>query len=187
MGKEVKPLDIFFYLAYHRRMKNLNENKQAQKVIERILEIEGGYVNDPDDPGRETNFGISKNSYPDLDIAALTPEEAKEIYYRDFYLHHSLDNYPLEVAHRLMDIVVHFGVKSRALVVQVALKFLSSDIEVDGKWGPLTTKDLKEAAEKNPPALLGALQLSQGLRYLGVVQKQPEMLKYLPGFLRRLA
>ena len=33
---------------------------------------EGGYVNDPDDPGGETNYGISKRSYPDTDIASLT-------------------------------------------------------------------------------------------------------------------
>ena len=41
-------------------------------IIEVVLEHEGGYVNDPDDPGGETNFGVAKRSHPDVDIANLT-------------------------------------------------------------------------------------------------------------------
>jgi len=49
-----------------------------------VLQWEGGYSNDPEDPGKETNFGISKKSYPGLDIKNLTKEKAREIYYLDF-------------------------------------------------------------------------------------------------------
>ncbi len=52
---------------------------------------EGGYVDDPADPGGETNFGISKRSYPDLDIKALTRDEAIAIYYRDFWQKYKLE------------------------------------------------------------------------------------------------
>ncbi|MBI5843910.1 MAG: hypothetical protein HZB23_04475 [Deltaproteobacteria bacterium] len=45
---------------------------------------EGGYVNDPADPGGETRFGISRRAYPNEDIKALTRERAAEIYYRDY-------------------------------------------------------------------------------------------------------
>ena len=55
------------------------------KIIEFTLKYEGGYVNDPDDPGGETRFGISKRSYPNVDIKNLTIEEAKKIYKRDYY------------------------------------------------------------------------------------------------------
>ena len=48
-------------------------------IIEVVLHHEGGYVNDPVDPGGETNFGIAKRSHPDVDIANLTKEGAKEI------------------------------------------------------------------------------------------------------------
>ena len=41
-------------------------------IIEVVLHHEGGYVNDPDDPGGETNFGIAKRSHPDVDIKNLT-------------------------------------------------------------------------------------------------------------------
>ena len=38
------------------------------EIIEVVLHHEGGYVNDPKDPGGETNFGIAKRSHPDVDI-----------------------------------------------------------------------------------------------------------------------
>ena len=43
-------------------------------IIEVVLHHEGGYVNDPKDPGGETNFGIAKRSHPDVDIKNLTKE-----------------------------------------------------------------------------------------------------------------
>jgi len=53
-------------------------------LLEHIFKVEGGYVHDPRDPGGETNWGISKRSYPDLDIANLTRDEAAAIYERDY-------------------------------------------------------------------------------------------------------
>lgn len=50
-----------------------------------ILKAEGGYVNNSNDPGGETNYGISKRAYPKLDIANLTKEKAKEIYRTDYW------------------------------------------------------------------------------------------------------
>ena len=50
------------------------------------LHWEGGYVNDPNDPGGETNFGISKRAYPNLDIAHLTADDALKIYYNDYWV-----------------------------------------------------------------------------------------------------
>ena len=47
---------------------------------------EGGYVNDPNDPGGETKYGISKHAYPHEDIKGLTRDRAMAIYYRDFWL-----------------------------------------------------------------------------------------------------
>ena len=46
------------------------------EIIEKVLDHEGGYVNDPTDRGGETNFGIAKRFYPDVDIKNLTKEQA---------------------------------------------------------------------------------------------------------------
>ena len=56
------------------------------KAVNLVLESEGGYVNHPDDPGGETNFGISKRAYPHLNIAGLTKEQAIQIYYEDYWM-----------------------------------------------------------------------------------------------------
>ena len=37
-----------------------------ETAVNTTLQYEGGYVNDPNDPGGETNFGISKKAYPNL-------------------------------------------------------------------------------------------------------------------------
>lgn len=55
------------------------------KCVEFVLASEGGYVNDKYDAGGETKFGISKRAYPDLDIINLTIEQAKDIYYKDYW------------------------------------------------------------------------------------------------------
>ena len=47
--------------------------------------VEGGFVHHRDDPGGETKFGISKRSYPHLNIKNLTKQEAIDIYRRDFW------------------------------------------------------------------------------------------------------
>ncbi|MDI6752791.1 MAG: glycosyl hydrolase 108 family protein [Thermodesulfobacteriota bacterium] len=57
------------------------------RAIEFVLSdrIEGGYVNNPKDPGGETNFGISKRAYPKENIKALTKERAIRLYKRDYW------------------------------------------------------------------------------------------------------
>lgn len=54
-------------------------------AIDLVLKHEGGYVNDPHDPGGETNFGISKKAHPDLDISSLTRAQAGSIYQKDYW------------------------------------------------------------------------------------------------------
>lgn len=85
-----------------------------QQAIKFVLKWEGGYVDNPNDPGGETNFGISKRAYPHLDIKNLAEEQAKEIYHRDYWVKVGC----IEIAHPLdivvFDTAVNLGV-SRAL------------------------------------------------------------------------
>ena len=62
-----------------------------QQAIQFVLKHEGGYVCNPNDPGGETNYGISKQEYPDLDIKNLTVANAMDIYQRDYWDAYSLD------------------------------------------------------------------------------------------------
>lgn len=54
-------------------------------AFEALLGHEGGYVNDQNDPGGETKYGISKRAYPNVDIENLTVEQARAIYERDYW------------------------------------------------------------------------------------------------------
>ncbi len=75
--------------------------------IGHILLSEGGYVNDPNDAGGETNFGISKRAYPNIDIKALTREKAIEIYKRDYW-----EKLPKSVPNELMFTVFDMAVNA---------------------------------------------------------------------------
>lgn len=85
-----------------------NQNFEAAMTF--IFKWEGGYVWDKDDPGGETKYGISKKSYPQLDIKNLTKDQAKEIYYRDYWLKAGLDRFPQDKAIVLMNVAVNMGV-----------------------------------------------------------------------------
>lgn len=95
------------------------EDKEFQRCIKFILEqecrrkkngtLDDGYVNDPHDPGGETKYGISKKSYPKLDIRNLTLGDALDIYYRDYWYVARGEQFPLNVC--VLDCAVNQGTK----------------------------------------------------------------------------
>lgn len=102
-------------------------------AIKFVLEAEGGYTVDPNDPGGETNFGISKKAYPNVDIKNLTVEQAKDIYLKDYWKPCRCDELPREIAISLFDSAVNQGVKTAIMIMQRALK-----VKDDGVIGPIT-------------------------------------------------
>ncbi|CAN5857075.1 glycosyl hydrolase 108 family protein [soil metagenome] len=105
------------------------------QAFDRLLGHEGGYVNDPKDPGGETNWGISKRSYPGVDIRNLTRDGAKAIYLRDFWQ-------PLGEAHpaikfQVFDFAVNGGLPTGLRKLQAAI-----GVADDGHWGPMSAAAL---------------------------------------------
>lgn len=80
------------------------------RCFELVIGSEGGYVNDPRDPGGETKFGISKRAYPDIAIADLTIDAAKVIYLRDYFNKCGAAGKEFYVAYVLFDTAVLHGV-----------------------------------------------------------------------------
>ena len=74
--------------------------------IGRVLTHEGGYVLDPRDPGGETRWGISKRSYPHVDIKNLSRESAVGIYRRDFWDRVQGDKLPRSFSFQALDAAV---------------------------------------------------------------------------------
>lgn len=104
-----------------------------EKAVSLILKHEGGYVNHFSDPGGETKYGISKRSYPKLDIKNLTVEQAKDIYYHDFWLKAKCDKMKYSVAIQVFDMAVNAGVSRAIKILQKVL-----GVTQDGIIGPVT-------------------------------------------------
>ena len=106
-------------------------------AIERVLSHEGGYVNNPADPGGETQWGISKRSYPAVNIKTLTREKAKEIYKRDFWDPVAAKVTDSALCFQVMDAAVNHGSDN-------ATRFLQRAVGVadDGHFGPASAAAL---------------------------------------------
>ena len=96
-------------------------------------QIGGEYVYDARDPGGETNFGISKRSYPRVNIRDLTRDDAVAIYRRDFWDASNCDALPAKLAVALFDCAVNQGPGIAPVFLQKAL-----GATPDGVIGPKT-------------------------------------------------
>ena len=122
--------------------------------FDRLIGHEGGYVNDPNDPGGETNWGISKRSYPHLNIKKLTRNDAKKIYKRDFWNRVNADKLPDGVAFQLFDFAVNSGIETAVRYMQRALM-----VADDGVWGPISQAAADAASETDMIMNLNAERL----------------------------
>lgn len=113
-------------------------------AFDRLMGHEGGYVNDPNDPGGETKWGISKRSYPDLDIAGLTREDARAIYRRDFWERIHADEIYDGVAFQAFDFAVNSGIETSVRALQRAV-----GAAPDGFWGPKTRAAVAAMSESD--------------------------------------
>lgn len=107
-------------------------------AINRLLTNEGGYVNNPSDPGGETKWGISKRSYPNLDIASLTRDQAIAIYKTDFWDKIDGDAMPAGVGFQALDFAVNSGISTAIRALQRAV-----GVADDGNFGPVSLAALK--------------------------------------------
>lgn len=111
-------------------------------AFDRLIDHEGGYVNDPNDPGGETKFGISKREYPNLIIKELKREDAYNIFKRDFWDKIDADKLYDGVAFQLFDFATNSGVQTAIRYFQRAL-----GVADDGYFGPISLAAAKRMDE----------------------------------------
>jgi len=143
------------------------------EAFDRLIGHEGGYSNDPRDPGGETNWGISKRSYPHLDILNLTREEAKVIYKHDFW--EPLGDAPPAVIFQAFDFAVNSGIQTATRKLQQAI-----GVADDGHWGPLSAARLRGMDLSD----VLMLYLAARLEYMTMLKNWPDAGK---GWARRVA
>lgn len=144
-------------------------------VFDRVLGHEGGYTPGVGDPGGETNWGISKRSYPSLNIRELTRDEAREIYRRDFWGRIQGDRLADGVSFQVFDFAVNSG-------VETAVRYLQRAIGVadDGVWGPVS----QAAADAMDESGIIARLLAERLDFMTRLKNWPVHGK---GWARRIA
>ena len=147
-------------------------------IIEVVLHHEGGYVNDPDDPGGETNFGIAKRSHPDVDIKNLTKDGAKEIYYQDYWVKNRVPQMPEDLKHIYFDMCVNQGRGRAVKILQRAANAKGADLKVDGGLGPKTITALKDVE-------LDRVRAYRIKYYADLVTRKPDLEKFYFGWFRR--
>lgn len=98
------------------------------EALEIVLRHEGGYVDDPRDPGGETNMGISRRAYSDEDIRNLTRERVRTLYRRDYWDRCQCDQMPAALRLHVFDAAVNSGARRAAMWLQQALGAASDGI-----------------------------------------------------------
>lgn len=151
-------------------------------AIKFTLSWEGGYVNDPHDPGGETKYGISKRAYPNLNIKDLSLEEAKIIYRNDYWNKIQGDVLPEKLAIAAFDFAVNSGVGAAKKILQEL-----AGVPVDGKIGPETLVAIQRKADDLGELTLAVKLIERRLRlYTNIVMKNNTQLKFFPGWINRL-
>jgi lysozyme family protein len=142
-------------------------------VMAVILQVEGGYVNDPSDPGGETKYGISKRAYPNIDIPNLTSNTASALYMRDYWTPLQCDKLPPKLRLSMMSFGVVAGVRTAIITLQSAVRAVP-----DGVLGPQT---LAAIAQQDSQELLARFGAKQIVHY----STSPVASKYLDGWAYR--
>lgn len=142
------------------------------------LKHEGGYVDDPLDPGGRTNMGITQKDLPDIDIRTLTVAQAVAYYSANYWkaLYSQINDQ--SIANKLFDLGVLFGVRTAVKYLQIAV-----NTGVDGSFGPTTLDAVNQA---DSVSLLQDYKTALIQRAESLVVTNPKLQKFLKGWTSRI-
>jgi lysozyme family protein len=148
------------------------------RCVNVVLQNEGGYVDHPQDPGGETNYGITKKEYPDLDIKNLTRAQSIDIYFIDYWSKMNLSGIKDEdLILNIFDMGVNAGIKTAVKMVQ---RIVGAD--PDGVIGPQTTELIN-----NFPGNVADLFVQERKKYyFTIARRKPSLQVFLGGWLNRI-
>ena len=164
-----------------------------QKIVTRTLKWEGGFVDNPNDPGGRTNKGITKKEYdlyrqeknqPQADVKDITDDEVMDIYYNKYFIpvFGDLFEEDVRVQWKIFDIGVNMGVNRSLKFVQTIV-----GVDSDGQFGPKSKAALATYQTNSDWAasMMGLLVNQQTQRYLNLASANPKLGVFLKGWLRR--
>ena len=171
----------------------------ASRMLDFIMEREGGFVNDPKDPGGATKYGISlrflKTIDPvmaDLDedgdvdvddIFALSPELARDFYRQWFYRPMRIDLYPAPLGAAMLDTGVNMGKRRASRILQQALNQCGAALVVDGIVGTKTRTALMFFDVMD---ILRAFLLARVFVYAKLCRENQDLHRFFYGWVERV-
>ena len=164
--------------------------RSVSSIAKEIVAREGGYVNDPDDPGGATKYGVTihtmrrlgldldKNGRVDArDVQRLTPDEAEQIFVTHYFDRPRISELP-EVLHAtVFDMQVNAGTHA-IKILQRLLGKMGIPVSVDGQIGPRTIAAARRAAEAAPDHLRDAYGIERRNYYYDLADRRVASRKF---------
>jgi lysozyme family protein len=161
-----------------------------RQLAEEIVAREGGFVDDPDDPGGATNFGVTIHTMRRLgldltgdgqidtaDVRALTREQAVDIFVEHYCRRPRINALPEALQASVFDMYVNAGLNA-VRVLQRLLVEMGYDVDVDGVIGPQTIRAAQAAAIAAPDHLADAYGIARRDYYYAIADARPASRKY---------
>ena len=162
----------------------------VRDIAEDIVAREGGFVNDPSDPGGPTNFGVTIHTMRRLgldldrdgdvdirDVRALTRPHAVEVFIEHYFTRPGIDRLPPALHASVFDMYVNAG-GNAVKILQRLLRQMGFDLAVDGAIGPKTARAAKKAAREAPDHLADAYGIARRTYYFRLADRRPASRKY---------
>jgi len=162
----------------------------VREIAEEIVSREGGFVNDPDDPGGATNYGVTIHTMRRLgldltgdgvvgvsDVRALSKDQAVDIFSTHYYDKPRIALLPEAVQASVFDMYVNAGGHA-VRILQRLLRQMGYDIAVDGVLGPQTARAAKDASDPDGLGLRDAYGVARRNYYFRVADRRPASRKY---------
>ncbi|SEM81002.1 Predicted Peptidoglycan domain-containing protein [Gemmobacter aquatilis] len=161
------------------------------EIAKAIVAREGGYVNDPDDPGGATKYGVTLGTMQRLgldltrdgrvtsaDVRRLSREQAVDIFLRDYYERPGIGRLPECLRASVFDMYVNAGANA-VKILQRLLGDLGYPLTDDGVIGPLTARAAEMAVEAMPDTLADAYGIARRNYYYALADARPASRKYV--------
>ncbi|TPE49437.1 holin-associated N-acetylmuramidase [Amaricoccus solimangrovi] len=157
----------------------------VESLAREIVRREGGYVNDPDDPGGATKFGVTLATLRSLrgaragidDLRALSAEEAAEIYVRFYYARPRIDLLPEPLRASVFDMQVNAGANAVRILQRLMTAF-GMKLRDDGVIGQGTARAAQKAMAMAPGHLVDAYGIERRNYYYRLGDLRPASRKF---------